>query len=107
VGAGWNLLKNNIHNDDENIILPKPIDLDNLNLHIVSSDGKEDFITNDSKGLTVNRKSDGSYSLAFVSGVTENSAVYDFRLKGMIDGSGETIIPYVDMVNPEATLSVY
>lgn len=107
VGAGWDLLKNNIHNDDENIILPKPIDLDNLNLHIVSSDGKENFITNDSKGLIISRKDDGTYSLAYVSDVLNNAAVYEFRLKGNIDGTGDTIIPYVDMVNTEATLSIY
>lgn len=105
--AGWDELVTNIHNDDENVVLSSPVDIDNLNLRIVTSAGEEDLITNDSKGLTINKKSDGSYVLVFISGVNTGTSVYEFRLKGNIDGSGDTIIPYVDMVTPSATLSVY
>ena len=105
--AGWEEIANNITNDSENIIVSKPIDLDNLNLRILTSAGEEDIITKDSKTLIVKIRDDGSYVLQYSSGIMPGSAVYEFRLNGNVDGSGNTIIPYVDMVSTDATLSVY
>lgn len=105
--AGWEEIANNITNDSENIIVSKPIDLDNLNLRILTSAGEEDIITKDSKTLIVKIRDDGSYVLQYSSGIMPGSAVYEFRLNGNVDGSGNTVIPYVDMVSTDATLTVY
>jgi hypothetical protein len=103
----WEEIGSNIHHEDEHITLTKPINLDKFNIKLVSSAGEEDLIPWSEKNYIISRKPDGSYILLYTGGVKHNSSVYELRISGMIDGSGETYVSYVEMVTPDATLSIY
>lgn len=102
----WNVLGSNIGQNDENVVLSGSVDINNLHLRLTTLEGQEDIITNKSNGLTISRKDDGTYVLVYLSGVENNTTVYEFRLKGNIDGSGVATIPYIDLVTPTTTLTV-
>ena len=104
--SGWEVLGSNIRQDDENVVLKGNVDIDNLRIRLTTPEGHEDIITNESDGLTISRKSNGTYVLVYLSGVENNTAVYEFRLKGNIDGSGAATIPYITLVDSATSLKV-